>query len=173
MAARVWGAPTAKRIGKSPLPDCTACRRPGEQGAAKRKRWGCDAPAERVVFTTGCSRCFGMAEPDEPCPDCQGGTILHHRCPTALLEEADPGERAGVARAFAAYLAWDEHHAPPVAGGWLEQAAAFHQVCTVVGDERGRYNRLEAEHRESERRNAESKRSQGRAGGARQTTRRR
>jgi len=151
MTARVWGLHTAQRMGKGSFPDCSKCRRPGEEGKGKRERWGCEALARRDVFTTGCSRCFGAADPANPCPDCKDGVITRRRCPTALLEQVEPRERAELGRAFQAYLVWDAHHALPVAGGWLDQTAAFHQVCSLVDHERGRYNQIYDEHQEQER----------------------
>ena len=156
MAARIWGAHTAERIGRSgAFPDCARCRRPGPEGRAKREKWGCDAPAERAVFTTGCSTCYGH---DPECSRCEDGVIEHHRCPTALLQEADPATQGAASRAFGAYIAWDAHGVPPFSGGWMEQSAAFHQVCSVVGDERGRYNQIVADHQETERKRREAAR---------------
>lgn len=170
MAARVWGASTAERMGKpGAFPDCGKCRRPGEEGRAKRRKWGCDELAPLPVFTTGCSRCFGQAPEDDPCPDCSHGVIEHRRCPSALIAEADAKERNAATRAFQAYMALEAHGLPPVAGGWTEQAVGFHQTCSVVNDERGRYNDILSEHQAQERQRRESARraSQAKSKGGR------
>ena len=160
MAARVWGASTAERMGKRrSFPECgAACRRPGVEGEAKRLKWGCEAEAPSPVFTTGCSRCFGQAPPDQPCPDCVDGVIEYRRCPSAILAEAEPTERGATTRAFQAYMALDAHGIPPVSGGWTEQTNGFHQACAVVNDERGRLNRVLADYQEQERQKREAQR---------------
>ena len=45
--ARSWGAGVAKAC-KQAFPDCSRCRRP--QNKVLREAWGCDAPAQRVVW---------------------------------------------------------------------------------------------------------------------------
>lgn len=167
MAARVWGAQAAQRMGKSNFPDCTACRRPSDDdpltlcstSKAKRKAWGCDGESKREVFTIGCPRCFGLASPDDPCKECKGGVISLKRCPSAYIEAAPRAVQVEAGRAFAAYLAWTDQGLPPVSGGWLEQSQGFHQVCTLVDAERGRYNRIVEEHREGRRRTEANKQS--------------
>ena len=102
---------------------------------------------------------MGSSDSANPCAECEGGVIEHKRCPTALLGAAEPRMLAQVGRAFSAYLVFEGHNALPAAGGWLDQTVSFHQVCAVVDNERGRYNRIQDEHDAAKRNQAQAARA--------------
>lgn len=141
MVAKTWGTSIAEDVGK-PLPDCARCRRP--DAVNERKAWGCDAPAKRTVFVTGCSRCFGGGH---DCPDCTDGLIEYDRCPTAVVESYPMNERRAAGRALRAYVQFDSRGVLPMAGGFEDQSPQFGQVVDVIDHERGRWERIRSEQR--------------------------
>lgn len=88
--------------------------------------------AEAVFFE--CTECGGSSADGDGCEHCEGGRFILTRCPMdaigpdaiELMELADLYRR-GI---------------PPVAGGALDQAAAFNAACRFVWAER---DRVEAE----------------------------
>jgi len=141
MVAKAWGTDIAEEVGK-PLPDCSRCRRPDAK--SERKAWGCDAPAKRTVFVTGCSRCFGGGD---DCPDCDDGLIAHDRCPTAVIESYPDTQRRAAGRAIRAYIQLDSRSVLPNAGGFEDQSPQFAQIVDVVDHERGRWERIRSDKR--------------------------
>ena len=115
MVVRAYAPPLAKEVGTR-LPDCSLCRRP--ENRRDREAWGCDAPADRTVFTTGCSRCFGA---DPECPTCDDGVVSYDSCPTSVIQAAPQATQRGAAMAFNAYQQFDERGVLPSAGGMLDQ----------------------------------------------------
>jgi hypothetical protein len=154
MVVKTWGTSIAEEVGK-PLPDCSRCRRP--DSANERKSWGCDAPAKKAIFTTGCSRCFGG---DADCPDCEDGVTYHKRCPTTVMGMESNEMRRSAGRAVRSYMQFDSRGVMPGAGGFEDQSPQFGQICDVIDHERGRLEGQRAEHRNRERKRAHKKQPQ-------------
>jgi len=145
MTVRAYATPLAKEVGK-PLPDCSRCRRPDAEN--ERREWGCDEPVERVVFRSGCSRCFGA---DPECPLCDDGEVEHHECPSAVVRRAPEPLRRAASRAFRAYTQFDQRGVLPGAGGFEEQTPQFGQIVDLIDHERSRWQGDLNRHREKER----------------------
>lgn len=157
MVVRAYAGPMAQEVGR-PLPDCSRCRRP--DAANERRDWGCDAEVERVVFTTGCSRCFGA---DPECPTCEGsGDVEHHRCPNAVVKAAPESVRRAAGRAMRAYAQFDQRSVMPAAGGFEDQTPQFAQVVDLIDHERGRWRKEVDRKREKDRERMKRKASQPR-----------
>ena len=141
MAAKTWGVPISREIGKS-TPDCGRCRRP--EAKAQRISWGCDAPVERSVFTTGCSTCFG-SNPD--CKACDDGVVHHKQCHSAVINSYDASTRRSASRAQQAYIQFIDRGVLPYTGGYMEQAPQFHRIVELIDHERGRFEKALQKHR--------------------------
>ena len=156
--AQGWGSATAKACNQ-PFPDCTRCRRPGSQEL--RASWGCDAPASRSVWESGCPRCGGA---DSECARCGGkGVASHRRCPEAIIREAPRSTQAVIELLIRAYSHYDRRNVLPAPGGWLDQTKSFILCVDLIDAERGYWEGLLNEHHDRERQRAEAK-SRGGAG---------
>jgi hypothetical protein len=67
------------------------------------------------------------------------------RCPGSVIGDADQVTRSRVQVAMRHYMQLDAHGVLPERGGWLDQSPSFAAFCSVVDQERGRWERVRAE----------------------------
>ena len=152
--ARSWGAGVAKAC-KQPFPDCSRCRRP--QNKVLREAWGCDAPAQRVVWESSCSRCYGN---DPDCKKCEGrGEVGHYQCPTAIIKNSSASTQLHLDLLMRSYHHYDARNVLPVSGAWLDQSRSFLVCVDLIDSEVGHWEQLMHEHHEREAKRAEASRA--------------
>lgn len=91
---------------------------------AARERWGCREPTPQPQFEIDCVWCRGVG-----CGQCVGGYQRLHRCPNALVAEAEVLDLVEAVQLF------KQHSVLPIAAGWLDQTYAFVQALRVVEGE--------------------------------------
>ena len=143
--ARGWGSAIAKVCDK-PFPDCSRCRRPGSE--LLRKSWGCDDPADHVVWESSCPRCSGTL-PD--CGRCGGtGEVSYDRCPSAVIDKSGRGLQMTLDLLLRAYSHYDRRNVMPMSGGWLDQSRSFLCGVDLIDSERAWWDEIHREHTDRE-----------------------
>ena len=151
--ANTWGA-DYYRDRDEDFPDCRFCR--GPEAAPNRERWGCDATAEKPVFTISCE-CGG--DPECELDECEEGRLYQYRCPNMLLRES--GRMPEINQFMEAYFGYSERHILPDPGGLNDQSASFLAACRVADAERSSWDRERREWMDEKRRVADSKSKRG------------
>jgi hypothetical protein len=141
--ARGYGASVSKACENLMFPDCGRCRAP--ENERLRKFWGCDELSERPSWWSTCTLCSGTRA---DCPRCEGTNREgHHRCPSAVIEEASVGLKIHLDLLMRAYSALDRRNIMPVAGAWLDQSRSFLAAVEVIDAEKGYWDETLHDHR--------------------------
>ena len=146
----------SKACESTTFPDCDRCRAP--ENERLRRFWGCDEPSERASWWSTCTLCAGTRY---DCPRCEGTNREgHHRCPTAVLNDAPVSQKIHVDLLMRAYSALDRRHILPASGAWLDQSRSFLAAVEIIDAEKAYWDGVlnDHQHRKTEqaRRNSQS-----------------
>lgn len=113
-----------------------------------RESWGCDAPAERPVWSSPCPECRGT---EDECGACKGtGEVEYYQCPRAIIDSASKPTRVKLDLLMRAYHHYDRRNVLPSEGAWLDQSRSFLACVEIIDSERGHWEQVMHEHQERE-----------------------